>query len=74
MDFLKVHRFSFSVATVGPSVKDFYSPSLPRAKFTAGFFLFRFYPITNGFHCCAVNQARSRHMKRNLSCFDQNSN
>ena len=68
LDFLKVLCFSFLVPVVGPSAKDFYT--LKCANFPED----RFYPITNVFYWCAVNQPWSHHMKRDLSCFDPNSN
>lgn len=34
----------------------------------------RFYPIANVFYWCAINQPWSHLMKRDLSCFDPNSN
>ena len=47
LDFLKVLRFSFPVAVVGPSVKDFYPLQWPNLQ--VEFSSSGFYPITNGF-------------------------
>ena len=75
LDFLKVLRFPFPVPVVGPSAKDFYP--LQRAKFyrrnfpPVGFIQSLF--NHERFYWCAVNETRSRHMKRDLNCFDPNS-
>ena len=47
LDFLKVLCFSFPVAVVGPSVKDFYPLRWPNLQ--VEFSSSGFYPITNGF-------------------------
>ena len=47
LDFLKVLRFSFPVAVVGPSAKDFYPLQWPNLQ--VEFSSSGFYPITNGF-------------------------
>ena len=71
LDFLKNLRFSFPVPVVGPSTKDFYP--LQRAKFTGEIFLPWVLSNHERFYWCAVNQTRSRHMKRDVNCFDPNS-
>ena len=71
VDFSKVLRFSFPLPVVGPSAKDFYP--LWRAKSTGGIFLLWVLSNHERFYWCAVNQTRSRHMKRDLNCFDPNS-
>ena len=79
IDVLEVLRFSFPVPVVGPSVRS----SLATARRTCSpcsapnlqeeFSSCGFYPIKDVFYRCAVNQTRSRHMKRDENCFDPNS-
>ena len=71
LDFLKNLRFPFPVPVVGPSTKDFYP--LQCAKFTGEISLLWVLSNHERFYWCAVNQTRSRHMKRDVNCFDPNS-
>ena len=64
LDFFKVLRFSFPVPVVGPRAKDFYP--LQRAEFTRGILLLWVLSNHERFYWWAVNQTRSRHMKREI--------
>ena len=71
LDFLKVLRFSFPVAVVGPSTKGLLSPAV--AKFTGGIYLQSVLSNQERFYWWAINQTQSHHIKLDLNCFDPNS-
>jgi len=72
LDFPKVLRFSFPVAVVGPMQrKGLLFPAV--AKFTGEIFLQWVLSNHERFYWWAVNKTQSRHIKRDLNCFDPNS-